>query len=100
MQGIEWEWQSVDGAMTKAPSRKGATGPNPNDRAKADVKRSLLTDGAVGFTSARVASACAARPVLCVSCRLSGNPLRLSRGSLHCTSRMVQKSLERLRLIK
>ncbi len=45
VQGIEWEWQSVDGAMTKAPFGKGATGPNPTDRAKAGVKRSLLTDG-------------------------------------------------------
>ena len=28
-----------------APFGKGATGPNPTDRAKAGVKRSLLTDG-------------------------------------------------------
>ena len=46
VQGIEWEWQSVDGAMTKAPLGKGATGPNPTDRAKSGVKRGLLTDGA------------------------------------------------------
>ena len=46
VQGIEWEWQSVDGAMTKAPFGKGATGPNPIDRAKSGVKRSMLTDGA------------------------------------------------------
>lgn len=46
VKGIEWEWQSVDGAMTKAPFGKGATGPNPTDRAKSGVKRSLLTDGA------------------------------------------------------
>src|SRR5260370_23885349 len=45
-EGIEWEWQSVDGVMTKAPLGKGATGPNPTDRAKRGVKRSLLTDGA------------------------------------------------------
>jgi putative transposase len=46
VQGIEWEWQSVDRAMTKAPFGKGATGPNPTDRAKQGVKRSMLTDGA------------------------------------------------------
>lgn len=46
VEGIQWEWQSVDGAMTKAPFAKGATGPNPTDRAKRGVKRSLLTDGA------------------------------------------------------
>ncbi len=45
IEGIQWEWQSVDGAMTKAPFGKGATGPNPTDRAKRGVKRSLLTDG-------------------------------------------------------
>jgi putative transposase len=44
--GIQWEWQAVDGVMTKAPFGHGATGPNPTDRAKAGTKRSLLTDGA------------------------------------------------------
>jgi putative transposase len=32
--------------MTKAPFAQGAIGPNPTDRAKRGVKRSLLTDGA------------------------------------------------------
>ncbi|CAN5224864.1 hypothetical protein BH24ACT19_BH24ACT19_03060 [soil metagenome] len=47
MEGIEWEWQAVDGVMTKkAPLGAAATGPNPTDRAKKGVKRSsLLTDG-------------------------------------------------------
>ena len=48
LEGIEWEWQSVDGVMTKAPlGRAGseARGPNPTDRAKMGVKRSVLTDG-------------------------------------------------------
>jgi putative transposase len=43
--GIDWEWQALDGAMTKAPFGGGASGPNPTDRAKQGVKRSLLTDG-------------------------------------------------------
>ena len=46
LEGIEWEWQSVDGAMSKAPLGKGATGNNPTDRAKMGTKRSMLTDGA------------------------------------------------------
>src|SRR5260370_24822648 len=46
VQGIEWEWQSVDGAMTKAPFSCASTGANPTDRGKLGVKRSLLTDGA------------------------------------------------------
>ena len=45
LEGIEWEWQSVDGAMTKAPFGSAATGPNPTDRGKLGTKRSLLTDG-------------------------------------------------------
>ncbi len=44
--GIQWEWQAVDGAMTKAPLGHAATGANPTDRGKQGVKRSLLTDGA------------------------------------------------------
>jgi transposase len=43
--GIDWEWLSMDGAMTKAPLGGGKTGRNPTDRGKLGVKRSLLTDG-------------------------------------------------------
>jgi transposase len=43
--GIDWSFLSMDGAMTKAPLGGDKTGPNPTDRAKAGVKRSLLTDG-------------------------------------------------------
>ena len=46
MEGIEWEWQAIDGVMTKAPLGKDATGKNPTDRAKSGTKRSILTDGA------------------------------------------------------
>jgi putative transposase len=45
--GIEWEWQAMDGAMTKAPLGQEQTGPNPTDRAKQGVKCSLLVDGRV-----------------------------------------------------
>ena len=34
MQGIAWQWQSVDGAMMKAPLAQEAVGPNPTDRGK------------------------------------------------------------------
>ena len=34
LKGIDWEWQSIDGAMTKAPLGGEATGPNPTDRGK------------------------------------------------------------------
>jgi putative transposase len=44
--GIQWEWQAVDGAMTKAPFGHAATGANPTARGKTGAKRSLLTDGA------------------------------------------------------
>jgi putative transposase len=44
--GSEWEWQAVDGVMTKAPFTGAATGANPTDRGKQATERSLLTDGA------------------------------------------------------
>lgn len=31
LKGIDWEWQSMDGAMTKAPLGQEQTGPNPQD---------------------------------------------------------------------
>jgi transposase len=34
MEGIAWTWQSIDGAMVKAPLAKEAVGPNPTDRGK------------------------------------------------------------------
>ena len=46
LEGIEWEWQAIDGVMTKSPLGRGATGKNPTDRAKMGTKRSMLTDGA------------------------------------------------------
>src|ERR671917_2091687 len=46
LEGIEWEWQAVDGVMTKAPLGRDAIGKNPTDRAKMGTKRSMLTDGA------------------------------------------------------
>lgn len=44
-EGIQWEWQSLDGCITKAPLGGESTGPSPVDRAKSGTKRSLLTDG-------------------------------------------------------
>src|SRR5713226_7362677 len=43
--GISWDWLSLDGAMTKAPLGGEKTGPNPTDRGKSGVKRSVLTEG-------------------------------------------------------
>jgi len=45
LKGIDWNWLSMDGAMTKAPLGGQKTGPNPTDRGKSGVKRSLLTEG-------------------------------------------------------
>lgn len=44
--GIDWRWQSVDGAMTKAPLGGESTGKNPTDRGKLGTKRSLMTEAA------------------------------------------------------
>jgi putative transposase len=45
LQGIDWTWLALDGAMGKAPRGGEKTGRNPTDRGKRGVKRSLLTDG-------------------------------------------------------
>jgi transposase len=34
MEGIAWEWQSLDGAMVKAPLALESVGRNPTDRGK------------------------------------------------------------------
>jgi len=34
LKGIQWEWQSIDGAMHKAPLAQESAGPNPTDRGK------------------------------------------------------------------
>lgn len=43
--GVSWAWQSMDGTLTKAPHGGERTGPNPTDRGKSGVTRSLSTDG-------------------------------------------------------
>jgi len=43
--GIDWEWLSLDGVMTKAPFGGAATGRNPTDRGKRGTKRSTLCEG-------------------------------------------------------
>ena len=32
--GLDWEWQAIDGAMTKAPLGGAETGAHPTDRGK------------------------------------------------------------------
>jgi len=34
LQGVAWRWQSIDGAMMKAPLAQEAVGSNPTDRGK------------------------------------------------------------------
>lgn len=41
---LDWSYQSIDGALTKAPLGGGMTGANPTDRGKKGVKRHLLTE--------------------------------------------------------
>jgi transposase len=45
LRGIDWDWLSMNGVMTKAPLGGEKTGPNPTDRGKSGVKRSVLTEG-------------------------------------------------------
>ena len=39
LEGIGWEWQSVDGCMVKAPLAREAVGHNPTDRGKNGDKK-------------------------------------------------------------
>jgi transposase len=41
MQGIAWEWQSIDGTMGKAPLAQQCVGPNPTDRGKKRAQAKL-----------------------------------------------------------
>jgi transposase len=45
LKGLDGDWLSMDGAITKAPLGGDATGPNPTDRGKSGVKRRVLTAG-------------------------------------------------------
>ena len=38
IQGIDWEWLSIDGSMNKAPLAKESVGANPTDRGKMGAK--------------------------------------------------------------
>lgn len=44
--GIQWKWQAVDEAMTRALLSARVAGPNPTDRAKVGTNRNPLTDRA------------------------------------------------------
>jgi putative transposase len=55
--GVAWRWQSADGAMGKARSGGDRVGPNPTDRGKPGVKRSLIVDQGGGPLGAVIAGA-------------------------------------------
>ena len=42
--GLDFDWMALDGSLYKAPLGGKKTGPNPTDRAKGGVKRSLLNE--------------------------------------------------------
>lgn len=44
MEGIAWEWQSIDGGTYKAPLAQESVGRNPTDRGKNGSKRHILVD--------------------------------------------------------
>ncbi|WP_373845509.1 hypothetical protein [Clostridium sp.] len=45
IQGIDWEWLSIDGSMNKAPRAKEFVGADPTDREKNGSKKHILADG-------------------------------------------------------
>ena len=42
LEGIGWEWQSMDGCMVKAPLAREAVGRNPTDRGKNGHKKECI----------------------------------------------------------
>ncbi len=42
LKGLDWEWQSLDGCMTKAPLAQESVGNNPTDRGKKRYKTQLV----------------------------------------------------------
>ncbi len=44
LEGIEWEWQSIDGSMVKAPLALESVGKNPTDRGK-NGDKTIRSDG-------------------------------------------------------
>jgi transposase len=46
LHGLDWEWQSLDGCMTKAPLAQESVGKNPTDRGKKRYKTQLINRGA------------------------------------------------------
>lgn len=48
MEGIAWRWQSIDGALMKAPLAQEAVGANPTDRGKKWEQASLAGGRAWG----------------------------------------------------
>lgn len=77
--GLNWAWQSMDGTMTKAPLGGERTGPNPTDRGKLGVKRSLLTDGR-GIPIAIAVAPANRNDCKLVETTLDARPLRPPRG--------------------
>ncbi len=43
MEGIAWDWQSVDGAMVKAPLAIECVGANPTDRGKKRTQAKFIS---------------------------------------------------------
>ena len=55
--GCDWEWQAADGWLGKARMGGDEVGPNPTDRAKPGVKRSLLVEADGGPLAITIAGA-------------------------------------------
>lgn len=57
LRGVDWQWQAADAAMGKARFGGDQVGPNPTDRGKNGVKRSLLVEATGGPLAIVVAGA-------------------------------------------
>ncbi len=75
LEGIAWRWQSIDGAMFKAPLAHDAVGANPTDRGKNGSKRHLLVDGR-GVPLSLVVTGANAHDVTQIECVLDASVVK------------------------
>jgi putative transposase len=88
--GLDWRWQSVDGALSKAPLGGEFTGKKSTDRGKTGTKRSVLTEAAGIPTSLAVGDA-NVHDVRLLRSTLSDAQMRV-RGIDYCVKESVSRS--------
>ena len=96
MEGIAWRWQSVDGALMKAPLAQGNGRTQPDGSGKKGSKRHLLVDGrgvplSIVVTAANVNDGKRLDAVLQRHRRQAQAPARSQKQASLCRCRLSQR---------